>query len=98
MTRLVVLFALMIASAVHAAEPVTTPITVSVEIVDPAKVCAKAVSILVSRHKITAEAAKEQLLVPGDLTLRPATCLELIYTSTGSPTNGYKVHDVTSRP
>lgn len=77
--------------------PVMT-ISVDVEIVSYEKVCAKALAILVAREKITTQAAREFLMIPGDLTLRPGKCLEVIFTDASSPTNGYRVHTVSSWP
>lgn len=80
--RFLPLLAILLCSA-HAE---TVDITVSIEVVKAEKICAKAIAILTKAANI--EKPAEFLLVDGKP--NTAKCLEVIYESSSSPTNGYK--------
>lgn len=79
------------------AYPETVRLGVEIEIVSAAKICTKAVAVLMSGPgEMTDAQARAFMLVDG----QPNTgkCLEVIFSVLSSPTNGFKVHEVTSRP
>lgn len=88
------------AAAVSMALPIKPPqsmnVTMVIEVDDPDKVCAKATALLISNHEMTLETAREFMLIPGDLTLRPSVCLQTIFGFGTSTTNGYRVIESTT--
>lgn len=84
--------ALAIACAPAIAE--TVQLAVEVEVVSATKICNKAVAVLMSGLPMTEAEARAFMLVLG----APSTakCLEVIFANLSSPTNGFKVHQVSS--
>jgi hypothetical protein len=70
---------------------------VDIEAVKPDAICAKAIALLkAAKPPLTDEQAKEFLSVDGAVAV--PKCLEMILSELSSPTNGYRVHEVTSQP
>ncbi len=87
-----------IGASAQIADPPTLAISVHVEVIDEAKICDKAVTVLVERDKITAQQARDFMTRDVEITPRTTTCLEVIFTDLGSPANGYQVHEVSAYP
>lgn len=68
---------------------------VDIEVVNPDKICAKAIAVLRAGLPLTDAEARAFLSVDGKVL--PAKCLETIFSDLSSPTNGFRVHQVTSR-
>lgn len=75
----------------------TIDVSVRVELQDGAKICAKAVKLLMTTR--TPEPMSEvdsKAFVSIDGVVSTRKCIEVIFSDMSSPTNGYRVHDVSA--